>query len=463
MLNMKEVIKVSKHFRVLYVEDDLSVQKEMQKLLDMFFKDVIIANDGLDGLKLFKKRDDIDLIISDIKMPNMDGLEMAKSIRDVNAEVPIIMITAFSEQSYFLKSIEIKIDKYLLKPIDNKQLIKVIFDISKSIARKKEYEELKAEHQQHLLQEKQKDTISKITDAFISPVIIFDSNELIYYSKPFMKLFSSKVSNLEFVSLDTNLFDKKDGCLGSLVDFDDSNILKNKVYVKQEIGNRIFKVIKKDISLDNKMLDMYIFIDITMEEYQKVKLESYAYSLETMMINAKRKEYKKINSTKKEQECSITTNHLVTSAELIASMDITTLDGLRELDDLDHDLYEALLPFNDYDFSNIVVVSKLLQIYADEICVIEEFENLYISIKTLADLFLNLDIEKLDTSKYEEFVMYTHSIVEDLALWRKSIFIDQQTDNIHYLDHSLFSTVLHIELLFSDETSTDIENDIEFF
>jgi len=445
MITMKDIVQFSSGFKILYVEDDLSIQVEMKELFEMFFKEVLVANDGLEGLELFKKYQDIDMVISDIQMPNMNGLDMAKNIRDSGSDVSIIMITAFNDQEFFIKSIDIKIDKYMLKPIDDKQMIQIFYDVSKSIVEKKVYLKLKAEDEQRKLQEKQQDTISKITDAFISPAIIYKGNELIYYSKPFMELFNIKDVNLNKATLDTILFDTRKGCINSLSKYDENNLPNNKIYIKQKVGNKIFKVIKKDIELDHDMVQIYILIDITMEEYQKVRIESYAQSLEIMMIKTKKKELlpkKKKNNkilTKGENELLRKRHkYVMTSAELIASMDDFILKELQELDDLDDDFKETMLSFDEGDFSNLAHVSELMQRYADEIYIVEQFEDLYISVKSLADLLKEIDISLLQESKYGEFFLYINSVREDLALWRKSIFVDQQTDNIHYLDSSLF-------------------------
>lgn len=472
MLTMKDLVKLSNGFKILYVEDDLSIQVEMKELFEMLFKEVLVANDGLEGLEIFRNHQDIDLIVSDIQMPNMNGLDMAKSIREEGSDTPIILITAFNDQEFFMKSIDIKIDKYMLKPIDDKQMLQTFYDVSKAIIEKKSYLKLKAEDEQRKLQEKQQDTISKITDAFVSPTVIYKGEELIYYSKPFMELFSIKDVDLSISTPATILFDNRKGCINSLGKYDENNLLNNKIYIKQKVGNKIFKVLKKNIELDSNMVEMYILIDITMEEYQKVKIESYIKSLEVMMIKTKKKE---LLPKKEEKNNKILTknendllrkrhNHVMTSAELVLSMDSFILEGLQELDDLDNDFGDSMLSFDEGDFSKLSHVSDLIQRYADEIYIVEQFEDLYISIKSLADFLKSIDISLLDNTKYNEFFLYVNSIREDLALWRKSIFVDQQTDNIHYLDSSLFSTVFHIELLFSgeDEVESD-DDDLEFF
>lgn len=109
-------------FRILYVEDDPMIRDNMARFLERRYKSVLYAVNGQEGLDKFKENR-IDLVITDIQMPVMTGLEMAKEIRLLDADVPIIATTAFSESQYLLQAMEIGIDNYLLKPIDKKQLL----------------------------------------------------------------------------------------------------------------------------------------------------------------------------------------------------------------------------------------------------------------------------------------------------------------------------------------------------
>jgi len=116
---------------ILYVEDEKGVREKMMLNLDTIFKDIIIAEDGEDGLKkFFENSEKIDLIISDIKMPNRDGLSMIKEIRKT-VKTPVIITTAFNEIDYLHKSISVGISEYIIKPIKIKELLNLITKILK--------------------------------------------------------------------------------------------------------------------------------------------------------------------------------------------------------------------------------------------------------------------------------------------------------------------------------------------
>ncbi len=123
---MKKVNDVSrlKDITVLYCEDEQYLRDVTKGILESFTKQQFIAEDGEVGFNLFlENQDTIDLIITDVNMPKMNGLEMAKKIKAINPNIPIIVATAFSNSEYLLEAIELGIDKYVLKPINIKKLL----------------------------------------------------------------------------------------------------------------------------------------------------------------------------------------------------------------------------------------------------------------------------------------------------------------------------------------------------
>ncbi len=109
--------------RVLYVEDDLDVSEIMKDMLDMFFDEVYVAYDGVEGLEIYKEHNP-DLVISDILMPRMNGLDLVKEIQLINKDAKIILTTADNEIDYQSKAEQLGILGYLNKPIDFSELQK---------------------------------------------------------------------------------------------------------------------------------------------------------------------------------------------------------------------------------------------------------------------------------------------------------------------------------------------------
>ncbi len=126
--NYKKLAKLAKDFTLLYIEDNSGLQKQASKIFKKFFPKVIVATNGQEGLEFFKKYYP-DIIISDIKMPKMNGLDMARKIKEIDNDAQIIITSAFDEKEYLLESIDIGITKYLKKPIPLEELIETLLDV----------------------------------------------------------------------------------------------------------------------------------------------------------------------------------------------------------------------------------------------------------------------------------------------------------------------------------------------
>jgi len=109
-----------KNFTILYVEDDKTTQELIQEILSCSCKEVFVANDGQEGLALYKEKSP-DIVLSDIAMPNMNGLEMSSAIKKLNPNQAIALFTAFSEPTYLKQATELDISTYILKPLDEEQ------------------------------------------------------------------------------------------------------------------------------------------------------------------------------------------------------------------------------------------------------------------------------------------------------------------------------------------------------
>ncbi|HIP62245.1 MAG TPA: response regulator transcription factor, partial [Sulfurovum sp.] len=106
---------------VLYIEDELDVLKNISTLLSNFFGDFHTASDGVRALEIFNK-EPIDLLLVDIELPKMNGIELIKHIRKTDKDVPIIVISAYTKTDYLLESVELGLNKYIVKPLTSKKI-----------------------------------------------------------------------------------------------------------------------------------------------------------------------------------------------------------------------------------------------------------------------------------------------------------------------------------------------------
>lgn len=116
-----------KTLTILYVEDEQVAREQLAKALKRIFKEVITAVDGEDGYEKYNEhKQTIDLILSDINMPRLNGIEMLEKIRKTDGDIPFIFTTARSETEYLLKAIELNVNHYALKPVNIEDIIQRI-------------------------------------------------------------------------------------------------------------------------------------------------------------------------------------------------------------------------------------------------------------------------------------------------------------------------------------------------
>jgi len=113
-----KILNYASTLKVLYVEDHEETRNAMMMILEDTFAEVRVAVNGQDGLDSFKKEEGFSLIISDINMPKLNGIDMLKAIRQIDSKVPILILSAHSDPSYFMDTIHLGIEGYLLKPIE---------------------------------------------------------------------------------------------------------------------------------------------------------------------------------------------------------------------------------------------------------------------------------------------------------------------------------------------------------
>jgi len=131
-----------KTLTVLYVEDDAEIRKQTCQFLGRQVGTLISATNGLEGLETFKTHRP-DIVITDILMPKMDGLAMAAEILDMIPSVPIIVVTAFELTDYLVRAINIGIEKYVVKPVDIRLLLKSLLECAHRLLAE---EELRLKH-----------------------------------------------------------------------------------------------------------------------------------------------------------------------------------------------------------------------------------------------------------------------------------------------------------------------------
>lgn len=142
---------------ILYVEDEDDIRKSFLNILNTLFENIIVATNGDEGLsKYIEFKDKIDLIITDINMPKLNGIEMAKKIKELKPNQSLIFVTAYSSDNYLIEAIRLNIDGYIIKPVEIYQTVEVLHKTIKKIHEKKELDSYR-EHLEVLVDEKTKE------------------------------------------------------------------------------------------------------------------------------------------------------------------------------------------------------------------------------------------------------------------------------------------------------------------
>jgi len=145
----KETLNNILPISVMYVEDEVLIARSVVTMLESKIKDVYVALNGEAGLEIFKKHRP-QIVVTDIKMPVMDGLEMIEKIKGIEPATKFIVVSAYGETNYFIRAIELSVHGFILKPVDLNQLMEIIMELSNSLIlqqkiQSKEEERKKAE------------------------------------------------------------------------------------------------------------------------------------------------------------------------------------------------------------------------------------------------------------------------------------------------------------------------------
>jgi len=145
MVDLRKIKLLAQSLDVLYVEDDKDVQETVFEYLNKVFHNVAVANDGVEGLEFYTKQA-FDLVITDLSMPRMDGLEMVRKIREISREQAVLITTAYTDAKHMSAAISIGIDGYIVKPFDYDQFNYELHKISQKLYKFKQ----NTEYQNHL-------------------------------------------------------------------------------------------------------------------------------------------------------------------------------------------------------------------------------------------------------------------------------------------------------------------------
>lgn len=357
-------------------------------------------------------------------------------------------------------------------------------------------------------------SLESIHDASPNPIIVYQHGKVTFANKRFVHISGLNHSALIDQKFDlSSIFEKRQGFIADVNGIDKS-VDTNKVSVAGKNGRNIFYVIENTVDLPmDESFEMFTFNNITLSEYQKIKVASYNSRLEDFIkgmgrkaknstiakeklsvkevetldvpveieateaapkLETKSTEPEEIESETPEKGRVLSGNERnvlkrtrlnseISSADYAAEIDDYVLEEMQELGELEVEITEVISAFLDEkDVKPLHLVSSKLTKYASTINQLFEFGDLAFSVVSLASLLMTIKNEDLTDIKIRKIELFLSNILLDMSNWRTTIFVDQSANDIHYLDASLFSAILQLELVLNEGQKIEEEEDDDF-
>lgn len=276
--SIKRLRNLANNLSVLIVEDEELINTQLCEYLEKFFKVVKSAVNGKEGLEYYEK-EHFDIVISDIVMPEMSGIEMLQKIKEKNTNQKVIIASAYTNSNYFIEAIDMGVNHYILKPINYKHLLEVLYDVCKEITIENEnsmyknhLEEMVVEKTNELRNQFWNDTLTGLPNRFklssdmkknnINYLAVFNIDNFSKYNATFGYKIGDKVIKL----VGDRLGSKLDAEM-SLYRIDaDEYVVVSKIKNQDEIYKWIEDILQdiksRPISLDSLNFDITFTIGI---------------------------------------------------------------------------------------------------------------------------------------------------------------------------------------------------------
>jgi len=389
-MQLKKLVKrLSKDLTILIVEDDIIITEVYKKMFAQYFAHYYIAQDGQEAFDIYMDNPNkLDLILCDINMPKVNGIELLKKIRALSLEQSVIIATSVQDPLMIQELSLENVSGMLFKPIQENMLFTLLFRVLSNIQDKKDLEIY----------------LNQLEDL---------SNENAQMKIKLKKLIT-KISTSSGYDKEKTIHDLK-------ILLDDPESLSS---LQKEAKNtqKVTKVITQPTQ-DSK-------------------------DLRASILDKK-----------------------ISASEFIATQDDTIIDKIEiiyeHMEELSSYIYELSLQGNALNLENIKHIAFYLQEF---LTVLESFATFHVAVRAFSNLiyfFNTLEEHNLQDKEINVlFLEFMTHFIHDIEMWIKTIFIEQNSDNIYYGDASFVSNCLNISALLSAEQENDDDDDddnLDFF
>jgi len=446
------------------VEDNRLVLKAICRKLKNF--EIREAEDGFGAVEIAKEWHP-DIILMDIMMPNMDGYEASKIIKAFHPNIIIIVVTAVFDPNMQKNMGAIGVDTYLHKPIDRELILFKLESIATSLLLK--HGELKVLSKKEALNPFNHDIRS-----FKTIFDIADSESMMDFGIWLFDQCAKKdVFACSTLDLIIELFYKL--MRQEATNGHKSNIIVEEsyeeIYITMKLKNELILEPRMSEILESFKSDLIVQKN-TLYAKLKKELDTDEKSMESkhsVVIKTEEKNQKDVHTiTEEDKELlrrSFSTK--TTAVTYISDIGGDIVDEILDLASVDNEWREKLSSFEENpNVENLkIFADSVLAVYAHTINSLLEFTALSYALTSLG-VFLKdkADVITQDAAKTKTLLLLLENLGYDLVSWRKHIFELQDTQDIHYLDSSFFSSCMQIEGIINDkEISCGDDDEMEFF
>lgn len=428
--------------KVLIVDDNDNNRLTLNLLLeDIAGVEVSEAEDGQIAVEMCV-RQNFDLVFMDIMMPNMDGFEATKLIKQVQKNCMIIALSALDDQTSKNKMLSLGAEDYLTKPVDAELFNTRIRHYLRIISLR-----------------------NKVTEATSQVLNPFDTK---VYSRSTTFRIDKEEALGEFwdywLKGEKNIIDLSD-CVRLAYGFG-LWLLKNDqsfTIVMEESGEKVYMMLLHQGAIKSSVIKNLLLKHFAQAKYILTK-EMLSFQLDIKSSVEVKKESVELSS---EAQKILTKSHdnALCASEYIENSAISFMSKIDGLEAINDETDKAILDFEKSpNKRTAMIICDNFQEYADVLEELVDFQHLGFAIQTLINFLTTLTEDQFEDQKVKKLSSMLLNLLHDLNSWRENVFITQVARDVHYLDASLLSSCIQVEAIF-EEKSADVsgDDDIEFF
>ncbi len=426
--------------RVLIVDDNENNRLTLNLLLEeVDGVEVHEAEDGQIAVEMCVKQN-YDLIFMDIMMPNMDGFEATKYIKQMHKNSMIIALSALDDEASKHKMLSLGAEDYLTKPINSELFETRVAQYIRIVS----------------MRSQSKPEVSNVMNPF--------SNSI--YSRTITFRIQDEGALGEYwdywLNGEKNVIDLSD-CVRLIYGFG-LWLLKNNIpfsIVVEESPDKLYMMLLHVSAIKNSVIR-----NLLLKHFQNAKYilskEMLAFSLDKMV----KPEVSKMEiSDDVKKILTKTHDNILSAVDYVENTAIAFLPKIDSLEQINDETDNSIVAFEKEPSKRAMgIVCDNFQEYADVLEQLVDFQHLGFAVQTLINFLSTLTEEQFAEDKVKKLSSMLINLLHDLNSWRENVFISQVARDIHYLDASLLSSCIQIEAIF-EEKSADVgaDDEIEFF